>query len=447
MSAANQYSMIQYGMAPFNGKSDFSIWKQKIKCILIQQKSVRAVGQTYLTSDTENKRAEMNENACSTIYLNLSDSVIRKVGILDCAKTLWDKLEELYTETSLPSKMFLLEIFFKFRLDMSKDIEENLDVFTKLISDIKLTGDKHIDDYTPIALLNAIPDSYNDVKSAIKYGRDEVTLDIMVNGLKSKELDLKHSGGNKNSGEVMHVRGRPQNRSNYQKNASNGESSKKKFENGRGRSKSRFKAKKCYNCHETGHFIKDCPKPKKNQQNEHANMAVCEGKMGEIFMINNLCDYAYLNSVLSDPLCKSDWLVDSGCTFHMTPFKTLFSNYKKIENGFVSMANEKKCNVLGTGDVCLRFSSGSVFTLKDVRHVPDLRYNLISCASLENDGLEGKWGKGVMKILKGSLVVFTAEKQNNLYVCHAEPILDFVNSVIGDKSVLWHNRLGHMSNK
>ncbi|CAH9139773.1 unnamed protein product [Cuscuta epithymum] len=443
MSAFNQY-----GMAPFNGKTDFSIWKQKIKCILIQQKSYRAISQTYLTSDTEEKKAEMNESACSIIYLNLSDCVLRKVGILESAKSLWDKLEELYTETSLPSRMFLLEKFFKFRLDMSKDIEENLDVFTKLISDIKLSGDKHIDDYTPIALLNAIPDSYSDVKSAIKYGRDNITLDIVVNGLKSKELDLKQSRGSKNSGEVMHVRGRPQNRSHNKNYASNGESSfRKNSANRKGRSKSRSKARKCYNCHEFGHFIKDCPKPKKNQHNEHANVAFGEEKMGDIFMVNNLCDHACVNSVLSNSLCESDWLVDSGCTFHMTPFENLFSNYKKIENGYVSMANEKKCNVLGTGDVCLRFSSGSVFTLKDVRHVPDLRYNLLSCASLENEGFEGKWGKGVMKIMKGSLVIFTAEKKNNLYVCQAEPVPDYVYSVIGDKSILWHNRLGHMSNK
>ncbi|CAH9096504.1 unnamed protein product [Cuscuta epithymum] len=155
MSAFNQY-----GIAPFNGKTDFSIWKQKIKCILIQQKSYRAISETYLASDTEEKKAEMNENACSTIHLNLFDCVLRKVGILESAKSVWNKLEELYNVTSLPNRMFLLEKFFKFRLDMSKDIEENLDVFTKLISNIKLCGDKHIDDYSPISLLNAIPDSF-----------------------------------------------------------------------------------------------------------------------------------------------------------------------------------------------------------------------------------------------------------------------------------------------
>ncbi|CAH9069282.1 unnamed protein product [Cuscuta europaea] len=277
----------QYGMAPFNGKSDFIIWKQKIKCILIQQKCFKAVGETYLISDTEDKRAEMNENACSVIYLNLSDSVIRKVGILESAKILWNKLDELYTETSLPSRMFLLEKFFQFRLDMSKDIEENLD------------------DYSPIALLNAIPDSFGDVKSAIKYGRDNVTLDIVVNGLKSKELDLKQMGEGRKFEEVMHVRGRENNR--------------------RHRSKSRSNSRRCYYCHESGHFIRDCLKSRENKHNEHANLTTCEDNLGDVFMMRNLCDYDYLSSLISDSLEKSDWVVDSGCAFHMFPLKNVFS--------------------------------------------------------------------------------------------------------------------------
>ncbi|VFQ69548.1 unnamed protein product [Cuscuta campestris] len=96
--------------------------------------------------------------------------------------------------------------------------------------------------------------------------------------------------------------------------------------------------------------------------------------------------------------------------------------------------------------MCLKFDFGSIVNLKNVRHVPDLSYNLLSCASLENEGLEGKWGKGVMKIMKGSIVVFKAEKKNNLYVCKAEPVCEHANSVV-DNFVLWHKRLGHMSNK
>ncbi|CAH9104133.1 unnamed protein product [Cuscuta europaea] len=196
-----------------------------MKCMLIQQKVYRAVTGLYLASEDVAKRVEMNETACSSIYLNLSDSVLRKVGIIDSAKELWDKLDKLYTDTSLPGKLFLLEKFFRFRFDLTKDIDENLDVFNKLIRNIKQVGDKHIDDYTPIVLLNVIPDSYNDVKSAIKYGWDDISLDIVVNGLRSKELDLRHSrdsnSQSRDSGEALLVRGRSKSRSKNHKKGSN----------------------------------------------------------------------------------------------------------------------------------------------------------------------------------------------------------------------------------
>lgn len=78
---------------------------------------------------------------------------------------------------------------------MPKNIEKNLDDFTKLIQDTKLTGDKNIDGYSPIVLLNAIPEAYSDVKAVIKYGRGNVSLDTVVNGL-IKEIDLKTSKPN-----------------------------------------------------------------------------------------------------------------------------------------------------------------------------------------------------------------------------------------------------------
>ncbi|KAL0366231.1 UNVERIFIED_CONTAM: hypothetical protein Sradi_3513200 [Sesamum radiatum] len=312
---------------------------------------------------------------------------LRKVGTQNSAKELWEKLEELYTETSLPTKLFLLEKFFKYKLDLSKNIDENIDEFTKLIQDIKLTGDKSIDDYSPIVLLNAIPDTYNDVKSAIKYGRDSVNLETVINGLKSKEIDLKTSKPSQSSNEVNMVRGRNKNRNSgykFRRHSKNRSRS-------RGRSNSRPKYqdrnenqkeeknrddRRCYNCGGRGHFIKDCKKPKKKNSNESAN--VVDNNNGEVYMI---CDVNAVNLSAN----MNEWLVDSGCTFHMTPFKEILTNYKSGKFGSVSMANEKLCEVHGYGDVCLIFENGFKMTLKDVRYVPDLCHNLMSCAALEEE--------------------------------------------------------------
>ncbi|KAL2230650.1 UNVERIFIED_CONTAM: hypothetical protein Sindi_1659400, partial [Sesamum indicum] len=200
--------MVGYSLQPFDGKRDFSIWQQKMKGIFIQQKIFKAIDGKYIENVSEEKKQENDEFAYSSIILNLSDIVLRKVGKLESSKALWDKLEELYTEISLPNKLFLLEKFFRYKLDLSKNIDENLDDFTKLIQDIKLTGDKYIDESSPIVLLNAIPESYSDIKAAIKYGRDSVNIETVVNGSKSKELDLKTNKPSQNQHEINSVRGR-----------------------------------------------------------------------------------------------------------------------------------------------------------------------------------------------------------------------------------------------
>ncbi|KAL2237883.1 UNVERIFIED_CONTAM: Retrovirus-related Pol polyprotein from transposon TNT 1-94 [Sesamum indicum] len=109
------------------------------------------------------------------------------------------------------------------------------------------------------------------------------------------------------------------------------------------------------------------------------------------------------------------------------------------------MANEKKCEIKGLGDISLCFNEGYRLTLKNIRYVPDLSHNLISCAALEEEGLEGRWGKGIMKIMKGSLIVFKAERKRNLYICTV--MYDNVAASIfeNNKTTLWHKRLGHIS--
>ncbi|KAL0292971.1 UNVERIFIED_CONTAM: hypothetical protein Sradi_6962100 [Sesamum radiatum] len=279
--------MSGYNLQVFDGKFDFAIWKQKMKGILIQRKVFKAISGAYPDNASEEKIVEDDEIAYSSIILNLSDTVIRKVGTQNSAKELWEKLEELYTETSLPTKLFLLENFFKYKLDLSKNIDENIDEFTKLIQDIKLTGDKSIDDYSPIVLLNAIPDTYNDVKSAIKYGRDSVNLETVINGLKSKEIDLKTNKPSQSSKEVNMVRGRNKNRNSgykcrrHSKNRSRSRgrsNSRPKYQDDKNRNEKQKEEKdrddrRCYNCGPL--------EPKKKKERE---LAVNEMN-GEVYMI------------------------------------------------------------------------------------------------------------------------------------------------------------------
>ncbi|KAK9005266.1 hypothetical protein V6N11_042709 [Hibiscus sabdariffa] len=112
------------------------------------------------------------------------------------------------------------------------------------------------------------------------------------------------------------------------------------------------------------------------------------------------------------------------------------------------MGNERLVSVTGMGDVSLVSNNGTKLILKDVRHAPDIRLNLISAERLDDGGFCNTFSDGQWKLTKGSLVVARGKKSSNLYLMQASTSGDTVNVTVNDSSTeLWHKRLSHMSEK
>ena len=91
--------------------------------------------------------------------------------------------------------------------------------------------------------------------------------------------------------------------------------------------------------------------------------------------------------------CKKDthdWVLDSGCSFHMTPLKGWFTTYKVWNESLVYMGNDNACKIIGIGFVTLKFKNGTTTLLRNVRHVPSLKRNLISFGMLDSIGCQYK---------------------------------------------------------
>lgn len=140
--------------------------------------------ETYHTAWNEDKRKEVDEIAFNTIILHLSDSVLRKVDEENTTAALWKKLEDLYLVKSLPNKIFLLEQFNGIKMDTAKYLEANLDDFNKLCLNLSNCDQKFSDEHFAVILLNSLPDSYREIKNAIKYGRKSMTFEVVINALK-----------------------------------------------------------------------------------------------------------------------------------------------------------------------------------------------------------------------------------------------------------------------
>ncbi|KAL2471748.1 Uncharacterized protein Adt_39884 [Abeliophyllum distichum] len=170
----------------------------------------KAIDNSYGHNVTEDQKKDFDELAYTFIILHLSNPVLRKVGKFDSTEKLWKKLEELYLIQSTPNKIYLLEKISSFKIDPSRDLDDNLDIFNKFVQDITNCGETVLEINKAIILLNVIPDSFKEVKNAIKYGRETLTPDIVIDSLKSEEIELKFEKNERKNGEVHFVRGRSQ---------------------------------------------------------------------------------------------------------------------------------------------------------------------------------------------------------------------------------------------
>ncbi|VVB01953.1 unnamed protein product [Arabis nemorensis] len=163
----------------------------------------------------------------------------------------------------------------------------------------------------------------------------------------------------------------------------------------RSRSKSnKFANLECHYCHKKGHMKKDCWKLKKDsklgkkQEDGEDRVIVTEDQ----FLI--LLESDAINVACQD----TSWVVDSGATTHAISQRDLFTTYTPGSYGSVKMGNDAVAKVAGIGDICLETSVGTRVLLKGVKHVPNIRLNLISTGKLDDEGFYSLFGGGKWKL-------------------------------------------------
>ena len=120
--------------------------------------------------------------------------------------------------------------------------------------------------------------------------------------------------------------------------------------------------------------------------------------------------------------------MDSGASFHTTPHREIIQNYVVGDFGKVYLAD------------------GSVWLLEKVRHIPNLRRNLISVGKLDDEGHAILFVCGTWKVTQGARVLARGKKTGTLDMTSSPK--DTIAVTDGSTNTsLWHRRLGHMSEK
>ncbi|KAH9670384.1 hypothetical protein KPL70_016970 [Citrus sinensis] len=389
----------------FTGENDFHLWRLKMRALLVHQRLDVALDDESSSKKpmkgTEEELSEVLDRAHSAIILSLGDGVLREVGGEKTAAGLWKKLEDLYTKKSMAKRLATKKKLYTLQMGEGSSITDHIDTFNKIILDLEDINVKIDDEDKAMILLCSLPSSYENLVDTLMYGRQTLAMGDVKEALSSKATIKKET----RDGERLTARGRTENR----------ETSKNKKK----RSKSRPKNLKCFHCHKEGHFKKDCPefKNKKNNAKEKSGDAAVASEFEE----SDGYDLARV-LIATDAQTKGNWVLDSGCSFHMCPNKILFTNYETCDGGIVVMGNDSSCRVVGRGSIRLKMFDGMIRELRDVRHVPDLKRNLISLGMLDKIGCLVKLESGTLKVLKGSMVVMKGNMSNGLYVLQGSAV-------------------------
>ncbi|GKA78301.1 retrovirus-related pol polyprotein from transposon TNT 1-94 [Tanacetum coccineum] len=264
----------KFDIEKFDGTGDFGLWRIKMRALLIQYGCEAAL--EVLPADMEAEaKAELNKKAHSAVILCLGNK-------------------------SLANKLYLKKKLYTFYMPAGRKISEHIDEFNKIVLDLANIEVKFEDEDLALLLLTSLPASYEHFVDTLLYGREALTLEDVMATLNSKEIK-ERSKAKGDDGEGLYVRGRTDRRDSRQSR-------------GKSRSKSRGGRLKCYICQSEDHLKRNCPKNNRKKSTGYVKKDDQPSSSGSTY------DDSEVMMVMSTQAqALLDLIMDSGCSYHMTP--------------------------------------------------------------------------------------------------------------------------------
>ncbi|KAE8695627.1 Potassium transporter 10 [Hibiscus syriacus] len=314
-------------------------------------------------------------------------------------------LSSMYEKPSTSNKVHLMRQLFNLRMTERASVAQHLNELNTITTQLSSVEIEFDDEVRALILLSSLPDSWNATVTAVSSssGNSKLKFDD-VRDLELSEEIRRRESGEASTSSALHTESRGR--------TSEKNSNRSRSKSRRGKSRTGDKDFTCYNCGKKGHFKRDCRALKKNTgAQESANMTE-----------------------------------ETGASFHSTPCREIMKNYVSGDFGKVHLADDETLKIVGKGDIRLKLPNQTTWTLKGVRHIPGLKRNLISVGQLDGEGFSTTFSGCEWKITKGALVIARGKKTGTLYITSNLENIIVVADADG-KSNLWHQRLGHMSEK
>lgn len=190
----------------------------------------------------------------------------------------------------------------------------------------------------------------------------------------------------------------------------------------------------CRHCKKFGHIERNCWEKAKEQAN------VAEGKEKQTEA--NL----FLTCLDTNQIRDDVWLLDSGCSNHMTGVKDIFKCIDDSTKIQVQLGDGKRVQAEGKGVITVKLKSGDERQIHDVLYIPGLAHNLLSIGQLVQKGYSITFLNNFCEVrdLDCGLVMKVEMTANNMFPFTFSSVDCALHVSTNSDSWLWHMRYGHL---
>jgi transposase InsO family protein len=467
--------------APILTGTNYSLWAHKMKTVLLLNEvwdvvesefiTLAATALTALSADALKAYKELQHKdlqARCLIEGCMEESILTRITGAENAHQAWKILETTYKGTDRVKTVRLQNLRRDFENLKMKD-SESVDQFLTRVTGITnqfQSYNEALDMKTIVEkVLRSLTKKYAMIVIAIEESKDltQLTLDELTGSLLSHESRLNQEDeplANAFSTQASIGRGRGRGgrgRGKRGRGSTHGEDhsahahdhtghADQNFQGQRGRGKkwTDKSNSQCNYCKKYGHYARECRKRLADQNGGRAHVSHTEeGTSESMFLSCHIAD---------EDLSKDRWLLDSGCSNHMTGNKKFFSSIDCSATTEIKLGDHTPVPAEGKGLVPVLTKQNQRKVIEDVFYVPNLKVNLLSVGQLMQNGYDVQFHGSSCVIYDKTpcrrLLARVEMTKNRMFplclksVNLSESYAHTVSSQ--DETWLWHYRYGHL---
>lgn len=403
--------MANYKIEPL-GKNNYETW-----CIQAQAVLTRNGLWKHISGSITSKDEDGDLQAKSELLLLICPSEIKQVKNCKTSADIWNKLKSIYDSKGPAKRASLLKQLLLSKLTNDDQIKDHLKQFMETADKLAEMDIQVHDDILTFLMLYSLSPSYDNFRVAIE------TRDVLP---KPEELKIKII---EESESRKHCYA-SENTVNVQQEAFYGQNKEKR------------KFKFCTYCKKGGHTITDCYNKPSTSQNKNAtrNNKGYKNNNNSANLANEKCLSSLNNKIIEE----DEWVLDSGCTSHMTKNRDYLHDMQEIKQNLSLASDNFYTEIKGKGTVTFKVPE-SGHNLFNSLYVPSLNTNLMSVGKSTSYGNTILFRDKVatVKNAKGKITMRAFKREDGLYYITPRHVKAQVNSSYCNNIMEWHQKLGH----